>query len=107
MKNTLLLAFSTICLTQTMLTGCGSFSSKSAKNNGDKGQPIYNVATRYDVKSLDPASVQDWTTAHVLSYLYASIGEVCELEAGAGHGFGFEYSFEGELNVCGFDGLIV
>ena len=80
MKNTLLLAFSTICLTQTMLSGCGSFSSKSAKNNGDKGHPIYNVATRYDVKSLDPASVQDWTTAHVLSYLYASIGEVCEIE---------------------------
>ncbi len=41
-------------------------------------------------------------------YFDAAWGDLAgELEAGAGHGFGFKYSFEGELNVSWFDGLIV
>ena len=57
------------------LTGCKNFSDRSAaaQPNG------YVWLTRYDVKTLDPAAVQDWTTGTVLSYLYPSIGKLCEI----------------------------
>lgn len=35
--------------------------------------------TRYDVKTLDPAAVQDWTTGNVLAYMYPSIGKLCDI----------------------------
>jgi ABC-type oligopeptide transport system substrate-binding subunit len=57
------------------LAGCGSFSERTKDSSN-----LYVVATRYDVKTLDPAAVQDWTTGYVLSYLYRSIGEVCSIE---------------------------
>lgn len=58
-----------------VLGGCGSGGdfSKQEKN-------LFVVATRYDVKTLDPAAVQDWTTGYVLSYLYRSIGEVSSIK---------------------------
>lgn len=56
------------------LFGCGSFSERTKPTEN-----LFVVATRYDVKTLDPAAVQDWTTGYVLSYLYRSIGEICEV----------------------------
>jgi ABC-type transport system substrate-binding protein len=57
------------------LIGCGKFSDRSAPGN----QNEYVWLTRYDVKTLDPAAVQDWTTGKVLSYLYPSIGDLCDV----------------------------
>ena len=57
------------------LTGCGKFSDHATA--GVKNEYVW--LTRYDVKTLDPAAVQDWTTSKVLSYLYPSIGELCDV----------------------------
>lgn len=55
------------------LTSCGKFDSTSRPANE------YVWLTRYDVKALDPAAVQDWTTGKVISYVYPSIGTLCEV----------------------------
>lgn len=59
----------------TLLAGCGNFSAKKGSTPANE----YVWLTRYDVKTLDPAAVQDWTTGTVLSYLYPSIGKLCEV----------------------------
>lgn len=56
------------------LSGCGSFSSRSSST-----KDAYIWLTRYDVKTLDPAAVQDWTTGTVLSYIYPSIGKLTDV----------------------------
>lgn len=57
-----------------ILAGCSKMSGTPRKSNE------YVWLTRYDVKTLDPAAIQDWTTGKVLSYVYPSIGELCEIE---------------------------
>ena len=59
-----------------LIAGCGKFSDRPSTNIGE-----YVWLTRYDVKTLDPAAVQDWTTGKVLSYLYPSIGKLCEVKS--------------------------
>ncbi len=57
------------------LVGCSSgkgFSEQTANKDAN----TYTWITRYDVKTLDPAAIQDWTTGKVLSYLYPSIGQL-------------------------------
>ena len=62
-----------------LLTGCGSgFSERGERKAGE-----YRWLLRYDVKTLDPAAINDWTTGEVLHYLYPTIGEVCDIEASA------------------------
>ena len=58
-----------------LLIGCGKFSDNAAASKDNE----YVWLTRYDVKTLDPAAVQDWTTGTVLSYLYPSIGKLCNV----------------------------
>ena len=58
------------------LSACGNFSDRAAAGKTNE----YVWLTRYDVKTIDPAAVQDWTTGTVLSYLYPSIGELCTIE---------------------------
>lgn len=55
-------------------TGCSKLAPTKSANE-------YVWLTRYDVKTLDPAAIQDWTTGKVLSYLYPSIGDLCEIES--------------------------
>ncbi|MBS1728958.1 MAG: ABC transporter substrate-binding protein [Armatimonadetes bacterium] len=55
-----------------ILAGCSKMSDTPRKSNE------YVWLTRYDVKTLDPAAIQDWTTGKVLSYVYPSIGQLCE-----------------------------
>lgn len=55
-----------------LTTGCTKLTPNKSTNE-------YVWLTRYDVKTLDPAAIQDWTTGKVLSYLYPSIGELCEI----------------------------
>ena len=57
------------------LSACGNFSDRSAAGKTNE----FVWLTRYDVKTLDPAAVQDWTTGTVLSYLYPSIGKLCDI----------------------------
>ena len=57
------------------LAGCKNFSDRAPA----KGAAEYVWLTRYDVKTLDPAAGQDWTTGTVLSYLYPSIGKLCDI----------------------------
>ncbi|MEI8281948.1 MAG: ABC transporter substrate-binding protein [Armatimonadota bacterium] len=57
------------------LFGCGNFSTQ-AKPGATRE---YVWLTRYDVKTLDPAALQDWTSGKVLSYLYPSIGTMCKI----------------------------
>lgn len=57
----------------SLLAGCSNFSDRAPAKSASE----YVWLTRYDVKTLDPAAVQDWTTGTVLSYLYPSIGNVC------------------------------
>lgn len=64
----------TVCL---LLGGCsGGFSER-----GNRPSTEYRWLLRYDVKTLDPAAINDWTTGEVLHYLYPTIGEVCDIEA--------------------------
>ena len=56
------------------LISCGKMAP-SARPAGE-----YVWLTRYDVKTLDPAAIQDWTTGKVLSYLYPPVGKVCEIK---------------------------
>jgi ABC-type oligopeptide transport system substrate-binding subunit len=57
-----------------LLAGCGKFTERPTSTPTD-----YVWLTRYDVKTLDPAALQDWTSGKVLSYLYPSIGALCEI----------------------------
>ncbi len=65
-----------LILSATFLASCGNFSSRPGGSTAKE----YVFLTRYDVKTLDPAAVQDWTTGTVLSYLYPSIGKLCEIK---------------------------
>ena len=67
--------FLTLCL-GLCVAGCTKFSDRPSANGANE----YVFLTRYDVKTLDPAAVQDWTTGTVLSYLYPSIGKLCEIK---------------------------
>ncbi len=62
-----------------LLAGCGSGFSE----RGERSASEYRWLLRYDVKTLDPAAINDWTTGEVLHYLYPTIGEVCNIEASA------------------------
>ncbi len=64
-----------IALLAVGLFGCGNFSSQAKPGAANE----YVWLTRYDVKTLDPAALQDWTSGKVLSYLYPSIGTLCEI----------------------------
>jgi ABC-type transport system substrate-binding protein len=57
-----------------LLVGCGKFSSK-IKSESDQ-----TILLRYDVKTFDPAAIQDWTTGHVLGKIYPSVGALCMIE---------------------------
>ncbi len=59
-----------------LLAGCG----KGFSERGDRTAGEYRWLLRYDVKTLDPAAINDWTTGEVLHYLYPTIGEVCEID---------------------------
>jgi ABC-type transport system substrate-binding protein len=62
-----------ICL---LVSGCGNFSDRKGGSTATE----YVWLTRYDVKTLDPSEVQDWTTGKVLSYIYPSIGKLCDID---------------------------
>lgn len=62
-----------VCLVAA-LAGCSSWKERTATT-----QQGFVWLTRYDIKTLDPAAVQDWTTGNVLAYLYPSIGKLCEI----------------------------
>ena len=57
-----------------LTTGCTKLAPTKNPNE-------YVWLTRYDVKTLDPAAIQDWTTGKVLSYLYPSIGDLCTIDS--------------------------
>ena len=62
-----------------LLAGCG----KGFSERGDRTAGEYRWLLRYDVKTLDPAAINDWTTGEVLHYLYPTAGEVCDIEPSA------------------------
>jgi ABC-type transport system substrate-binding protein len=60
-----------------LLAGCsGGFSER-----GNRQASEYRWLLRYDVKTLDPAAINDWTTGEVLHYLYPTVGELCDISA--------------------------
>lgn len=65
-----------LLLTIAVIGGCGKFG---ANRTQDPKEFVW--LTRYDVKTLDPAAVQDWTTGKVISYLYPSIGRLCVIKS--------------------------
>lgn len=70
-------------LAAMLLVGCnGGFSERGNRSPGE-----YRWLLRYDVKTLDPAAINDWTTGEVLHYLYPTIGEACDIETADNQSF--------------------
>jgi ABC-type oligopeptide transport system substrate-binding subunit len=58
------------------LTACSQ--TKFSERETPTKETAYVWLTRYDVKTLDPAAIQDWTTGRALSYMFPSIGQLAK-----------------------------